>query len=185
MTTQSEDLDRLEAAAQEKKSPGRQPIDKGHFGISIDAEGLWSHGGTVFPRIALAKLFATVLKRDDDGVFWLETPVERGRIDVEDAPFTAVEMEASGDGKAQAIRFRTNLDEWISLDADHRLRVDIDSETEEPRPYLMIRRGLEARLLRQVFLELADLADEDERPGELGVWSHGQFHILGPLEDDA
>lgn len=157
----------------------------GHYGIAIDAEGVWSHGGTDFPRIALAKLFATVLKRDGDGAYWLETPVERGRIDVADSPFVAVELDASGDGEAQTVRFRTNLDEWVSLDAEHPLRVEIDATTEEPRPYLFVRRGLEARLLRQVFLELADLADEEARPGELGVWSHGVFHVLGPVEEEA
>lgn len=187
MTTQSDDLHRLESQAADRKPTGKPPIavDKGHFGISIDADGVWSHGGTTFPRIALAKLFSTVMKRDAAGVYWLETPVERGRIDVADAPFVAVEMAATGVGDAQNIRFRTNLDDWVALDAAHPLRVEIDPETEEPRPYVEVRDRLEARLLRPVFLELADLADEVTRPGMLGVWSHGLFHELGPAEETA
>lgn len=175
-------LERLAAAARVPAQAPRMPVDKGHFGIDIDVDGVWSHGGTPFPRIALAKLFAGVMKRDADGVYWLETPLERGRIDVADAPFVAVELEAVGEGAGRRIKLRNNLDAWTPLDADHPLRVAIDPATDEPRPYITVRERLEARLSRAVFYELADLADEDEQNGVMGVWSHGVFHILGPLE---
>lgn len=184
MTTPEKELDRLEAAARSTQA-ARTPVDKGHFGISIDKDGVWSHGGTVFPRIALAKLFATVMKVDADGVYRLETPVERGKIDVADAPFVAVELQADGAGAAQEIKFRDNLDVWTPLDAAHPLRVAFEPETDEPRPYVMVRDGLEARIARAVYYELADIVDETPRDGMVGVWSFGQFHALGPAEDDA
>lgn len=183
MTTAKDDLERLEAAARQPARP-RAPVDKGHFGISIDKDGVWSHGGTTFTRIKLAKLFSTVMKRDDDGEFWLETPVERGRIDVEDAPFVAVELNVEGEGQAQRISFRNNFDDWTPLDADHPLRVEFDDASQEPRPYIDIRKGLEARIVRAVYYELAELVDETPRDGMIGVWSHGMFHPLGPAEDD-
>ena len=187
MSKDPKELERLEAATRADAGGGRPrtPIDKGHFGIAIDAEGVWSHGGTPFPRLALAKLFATVLKRDDSGVYWLETPVERGRIDVADAPFVAVSMEAAGEGRDQAVRFFTNLEAEVPLDRDHPLRIEIDPETEEPRPYVTVRPGLEARLLRPVYYELAELAVESEDGAVMGVWSHGDFHEVGPADDDA
>lgn len=183
MTRTSDDLKRLEGAAKATGTGSRQPVDKGHFGIVIDKDGVWSHGGTPFPRIALAKLFATVLKRDGER-YWLETPVEKGLIDVEDAPFIAVEMEEEGAGEALKIRFRDNLDQWTPLDDDHRLRLEDNPEAEGPRPYLHVRDGLEARLARSAYYHLADLAIEDEARGVIGVWSHGVFHELGPLEPE-
>ena len=185
MTGESErQLSRLEDAATKPASGGkRTPVEMGHYGIGIDKDGVWSHGGTPFPRLALAKLFATVMRRDEQGDYWLQTPVERGRIDVEDAPFLIIEMAVSGEGRAQTIRFLDNLDEWTTLDETNRLRIAEDVETETPRPYVAVRRGLEARLERPVFYELADLAIEDETGERLGVWSGGLFHDLGPVED--
>jgi hypothetical protein len=183
MTDKKTKLDVIAAAAKAPADGVRQVIDMGHYGISIDVDGVWHHGGLPFPRIALAKLFATILNRDDDGAFYLATPVERGLVDVGDAPFVAVEMQAAGTGRAQAIQFRDNLDIWTPLDHDHLLRVAFDPETAEPRPYIEVSTGLEARLLRPVYYELADLAEEDSDRGVMGIWSHGVFHDLGPMED--
>lgn len=181
MTPSSDDLDRLEKSA--NATPGRrQPVDMGHFDIRIDKDGDWHHQGGRFTRVALARLFATVLKRDADGGYWLETPVERGRIDVDDAPFVAVELEATGAGADQSIRFRDNLENWTPLDAEHPLRIEIDPESEEPRPYLTVRDGLEARIARATFYELVDLAEETGE-GFLYVWSGGVRHELGDASE--
>lgn len=150
------------------------------FHMKICRDGTWLHEGRPIRRHNMVKLFSTVLRRDDSGGFWLETPVEKGRIEVEDAPFLAVEITADGSGKAQILKFRTNVDDVVTLDADHPLRVEIDSKTQEPRPYIQVRGGLEARLLRAVFYELVNLAGE-EKPGELGVWSAGHYFPLGKI----
>jgi hypothetical protein len=62
-----------------------------------------------------------------------------------------------------------------------RLRVEMRGEAREPRPYIHIRGGLEARISRSVFYELVNLAEEIQVPGgrELGVWSDGVFFVLG------
>ena len=62
------------------------------FHIKIAGDGKWFYEGGEIQRKALVKLFSTVLKRDSDGIFWLETPVEKGRIEVEDAPFIATAL---------------------------------------------------------------------------------------------
>ena len=79
--------------------------------------------GTPIGRPALVRLFSTILKRED-GKHFLVTPVEKVGIRVDDAPFMAVEMrKRSGDG-GRLLRFRTNVDDWVACDADHRLRFE-------------------------------------------------------------
>ncbi len=151
-----------------------------NFGIRIARDGTWYHAGTPFQRPALMKLFARVLQRAEDGTYMLVTPVERGVIEVEDAPFVAVEMQTIGEGAGRCLRFRTNMDDWITADSEHPIRVETDPETGEPSPYLLVRDRLEARIVRAVFYDLVALAEE--RDGCLGVWSGGCFFPLGRAE---
>jgi len=133
----------------------------------------------------LVRLFSTVLRREGDG-YWLVTPAERGRITVEDVPFIAVELTREGEGASQSLTLRTNIDQSVTIDANHPLRVETDAASGEPRPYVMIRDGLEARLARPVFYELVELGCE-ERVGDAtlyGIWSKGTFFPLGRLDPD-
>jgi len=154
------------------------------FDIRIAADGTWYHEGRPIRRKPLVKLFSTVLRRDGDGVYWLQTPVEKGRIEVEDAPFTAVEILVSGRGRNQVLSFRTNLDDEVEVDSEHPIRVTVDPETEEPRPYILVRDGLEALILRSVFYHLVDMGNEERTPEgtRFGVWSKGSFFPLGPVD---
>jgi hypothetical protein len=163
----------------------RPKKDCGDFAMRIARDGTWYYQGSPIGRKELVCLFASVLKREADGSYWLETPVERGRIEVEDAPFVAVEMfwrdcadPFSPDPKPrQCLTFRTNLDEMVTACAEHPIRVAIDPRTREPRPYVTIRPGLEARICRAVFYELVALAQPEKLDGRqvLGVWSEGAF----------
>ena len=169
--------------------PSRQPPERkapsfhGEFDIRIARDGTWYYQGSPIGRKPLVKLFASVLRREDDGEFWLVTPAERGRITVEDAPFTAVEMSASGTGTSQVLAFRTNLDAWIEAGPDHPIRVAHAPDTGEPSPYIVVRGRLEALIVRSVYYELVDLGVERDHDGKttLGVWSKGVFFPLGSL----
>ncbi len=161
---------------------GRVKHDAGHFGMRIARDGTWYYQGSPINRKELVCLFASVLKREADGSYVLETPAERGRIDVEDAPFIAVEMVwrdcDCGDGKPkQCLAFRTNLDQIVTANAEHPITVHLDPATREPRPYITVRPGLEARISRAVFYELVALAQRETVDGRdlLGVWSEGVF----------
>ncbi len=153
----------------------------GEFPIRIARDGTWFYRDSPIQRKELAKLFSTVLWLDEDGRYWLKTPVEQGVIQVEDAPFTAVELEVAGRGRDMVLKFRNNFDDWVTADADHPIRVDQDPETGEPSPYIKVRNNLEALILRPVFYELVELAAPVERYGRtvLGVWSAGEFFELG------
>ncbi len=157
----------------------------GVFDIRINRDGLWFYHGTPIGRRELVKLFASVLRRDSDGRYLLETPAEKGVIEVEDVPFVAVELTIDGAGRNQKLIFRTNIDENVVADADHALRIVIDPATGEPSPYIGMRDGLAARLARPVYYELVELGGEETINGEtqFGVWSAGTFFVLGTLDE--
>ena len=154
------------------------------FGIRITRDGTWLHQGSPISRKPLMRLFSTVLRRDEAGDYWLVTPAERGRIEVEDAPFTAVELAVSGAGREQALTFRTNADDLVTADADHPIRVDHDPASGEPSPYVLVRDRLEALILRPVYYHLVELGVEEKVGGDhlYGVWSKGSFFPLGRIE---
>ena len=161
---------------------GRIPDICGDFNMRIDRNGQWYYQGSPIGRLSLVKLFATVLRRDENGAHWLTTPVENGRIEVEDSAFIAVELLTEGTGKTQIVRFRTNVDDIVTLDAEHALRIDHDSATAEPRPYIYVRKGLEARIARATFyhlIEKGEAAPDDK--DNFGIWSSGRFFSLGTL----
>ena len=169
-------------AAAAKQAPGRglppvhlwNPPNCGEIDIVFRRDGLWFHEGTPIGREALVRLFSTVLRKDDDGVY-LVTPVEKLKITVEDAPFIAVRVDREGD----VLRFTTNVGDEVEAGPDNPIRVEMDEETGEPRPYLHVRRGLEALIARPVFYELVEMAQE--RDGAMQVSSNGAWFTVGPL----
>lgn len=147
--------------------------------MRIARDGTWYYLGTPIGRPAMVKLFSSVLRLEQDGSFVLVTPVEKLGITVEDAPFQAVELLTSGHGRGRSLAFRLNTDEHVLVDGGHRLRVMVDSATEEPRPYVHVRRGLEALIRRPVFYEMVELAlVEQGGDAPLGLWSAGLFFTL-------
>ena len=161
----------------EQGAAARRGPQEREFGLRIGRDGTWYYRGSPIQRKELVCLFSSVLRREPDGSYWLETPVERGRIQVDDVPFVAVELFWRDCGGRQCLTFRTNLDEMVTADHDHPIRVQIDPGTREPRPYIMVRPGLEARIGRAVFYELVALAQPETLDGRevLGVWSEGAF----------
>ncbi|MDE2007405.1 MAG: DUF1285 domain-containing protein [Rhodospirillales bacterium] len=168
--------------------PRRAPVECGDLPFRIRRDGIWLYQNSPIGRKELVCLFASVLKRDAEGVFWLETPAERGRIEVEDAPFLAVELDWSGEGRRQVLSFRTNIDQIVTAGPEHPIRVAHDLLTCEPTPYLLVRPGaghlaIEARIGRAVYYELVALAVPEWVGGRqmLGVWSGGKFFPLGEM----
>ena len=166
--------------AAERKLP---PVDAwnpdhcGHSGMRIAADGTWFHEGSPIGRPAMVRLFSTILRREADGRHVLVTPVEKLDIDVEDAAFLAVEVKTEGEGQERSLAFRLNIGDVVIAGADHPLHVE--ERADGPHPSLHVRGGLEARIARPVYYELAELAlAEDADP--LGLWSGGAFFPLGP-----
>ena len=177
---------KFDASAESADARGRPdgPRPCGDLDMRIGRDGTWFYHGSPIGRNRLVKLFAGVLRRDSEGVYWLETPAEKGRIEVDDAPFVAVELTVSGVGEGQGLGFRTNLDDAVTADADHPIHVTFDQETGEPSPYIHVRDGLDALIARPVYYELVALGEEETVEGErlFGVWSEGHFFALGTPE---
>jgi hypothetical protein len=155
----------------------------GDLELRIDREGRWHYRGSPIDRLPLVKLFATVLRRAPDGGYWLVTPVEQGRIEVEDVPFVAVELRAERESRGQRLLLRTNLDEWVPLDAAHPMRLERTPEGAQV-PYVTVRDRLEARVGRSVFYHMVELAEPapDGHDDVVGVWSAGRFFPLGSVD---
>jgi uncharacterized protein len=176
--SQSHQPGALQAEAGNHPPATRAPRLLGDLDMRIAADGTWFYQGTPINRMPLVKLFASVLRRESDGGYWLVTPAERGRIQVEDAPFTAVEVTAEGRGPSRRLIFRTNLDEIVALDEAHPL--ESRGPAEASRPYLLVRDRLEARILRSVYYHLVEQGEQ--QGDEFGVWSSGRFFPLGSVD---
>ena len=168
--------------------PPRIRTECGDMPFLIKRDGTWLFRGSPIGRKELVCLFSSVLTRDAAGDYYLETPVERGRIQVEDTPWIAVEMDwkRCGSGRNQCLSFRTNVDQVVTAGPDHPLRIAHNALTCEPTPYIAIRDGqsshkLEARISRPVYYELVAIAEPGCVNGhkKLGVWSCGVFFPLG------
>jgi len=177
-----EDLNSLSLAeiarlAEEKRLPPVEKWNPTHCGDSfmrIARDGTWFHEGSPIGRPAMVRLFSTILRREADGGFVLVTPVEKLDIEVEDAPFVAVELRSEGEGEGRTLAFRLNTGDLVVAGPDHRLRFEAG-----PHPYLEVRRGLDALVARPVYYELAEIA-LSEGASPAGVWSDGAFFAFEP-----
>lgn len=161
-----------QAAAERRLPPVEQwnPAQCGDSHMRIARDGTWYHEGAPIRRPAMVRLFAGLLRREEDGRHVLVTPVEKLDIAVEDAPFVAVEAKSEGTGQQRRIAFRLNTDVPVVAGPEHALHLI------EGRPYLTVRAGLEAAVARPVYYELAEIALAE---GANGLWSDGVFFPLG------
>lgn len=178
--------DGIAAAVRATKSRGIPPVHLwnppycGELDIRIARDGTWFYLGTPIGRPELVRLFSSILKREE-GRYYLVTPVEKVGITVEDAPFVAVDYEVEGAGTDQVLRFETQVGDFAVAGAKHPIRVERDSETGEPSPYVLIRADLEALIDRKSFYRLVDLGVHHD--GWFGIWSSGVFFRVIPSDE--
>lgn len=176
----------LAEAARAAQGKGLPPVDKwnpefcGDLDMRIARDGTWFYLGTPIGRHELVKLFSTILKREGDDYF-LVTPVEKVGITVDDAPFVAVDFEAEGAGRDQALIFETNVGDKVLAGPANPIRVVREPETGEPSPYVLVRANLEALIDRKSFYRLVDLGAHHD--GWFGVWSDGAFFKVIPSDE--
>lgn len=158
----------------------------GDMDMLIARDGSWIHEGRAIKRKAMIELFASVLMRDNEGDYYLVTPVEKVRIKVEDCPFVAVAMEVEGRGAQQQLHFTTNLGESVLAGELHAIRIEIDEATDEPHPIIHVRNGLNALINRAVFYRLIELSEQHVEGNQIitGVHSGGVFFEFDRQEAD-
>jgi uncharacterized protein len=154
----------------------------GDLDMRIASDGTWYYLGSPIGRVALVRLFSTILKRED-GKHFLVTPVEKVGIIVDDAPFLAVEMDKQADESGPLLRFRTNVDDWVDCDADHRLRFET-ADDGGLMPYLHVRADLWAKVTRALYYDLVDIGEERVVDGKpmFGIVSAGEFFAMADAE---
>ena len=182
-------LDGLLGHARSASSKGPPPVHLwnppfcGDLDMRIASDGTWYYLKTPIGRPAMVKLFASVLKREDEKYF-LVTPVEKCGITVDDAPFMAVEMRVEDGEGGRVLSFRTNVDDWGVGGPGHALRFEQEQVTGGLKPYLHVRRELWAKVTRALFYDLVELGEEREVKGEqmFGIVSGGEFFAMAPAE---
>jgi uncharacterized protein len=191
--TTSQGLEGLTAAARDAANDsaagkGLPPVHLwnppfcGDLDMRIASDGTWFYMGTPIGRPALVRLFSTILKREGAKHF-LVTPVEKVGIRVDDAPFLAVEMLGETGERDRVLRFRTNVDDWVSCDAAHRLRF-VAAADGGLTPYLHVRADLWAKVTRALYYDLVDMGEERVVDGRkmFGVASSGEFFAMADAQ---
>lgn len=162
----------------EKRLPPVEKWDPDHCGDSemrIARDGTWFHQGSPIGREAMVRLFSTILRRESDGSYVLVTPAEKLSIEVEDAPFIAVELKVEDEGRGRTLAFRLNTGDIVTAGAGN--AIILREGRDGPHPYLHVRGGLDALIARSVYYELMNLA-LDEGADPIGLWSAGAFFAL-------
>lgn len=180
------------AAAAQAAGKGRGPAPVhlwnppfcGDLDMRIARDGTWFYLGTPIGRFELVRLFSSILRKDGEDYF-LVTPVEKVGIQVDDAPFVAVDFEAEGSGEAQVLTFTTHVGDSVAAGVDAPIRVVRDPETGEPSPYVRVRANLEALIDRKSFYRLVEVGAHHLHVGEswFGLWSGGAFFPVIPSAD--
>jgi len=157
--------------------------------MRIAADGTWFYQKTPIGRAPLVKLFASVLKREGDHYF-LVTPVEKCGITVDEAPFLAVELavaDAESGAGGRVLRFRTNVDDWVTCGPNNPLRFEPEPATGGLKPFLHVRRNLWAKVTRALFYDLVELGEERDVDGArmFGVASGDSFFAMAPADSIA
>lgn len=165
----------------------------GEMDMRIAADGRWYHEGSPVGRAAMVRLFSSILRLDEDGHYYLVTPVEKVRIQVDDCPFVAQLMDVDGEGVEQRLEFSLNTGETVTAGAENPIEVTTDADG-QPHPVIEVRHGLKALISRSVFYQMVALADTVEQSSPelkvlknkpsgavLGVRSGGEFFSLGAV----
>ena len=169
----------LEKVARKSLPPVDQwlPENEKDIDLEILPDGTWNYMGTPILRRRMIHLFASVLRKEDEDYF-LVTPVEKCRIRVADVPFQIVLMDVEGEGKHQNLIVTTDMGERLCVNTEHPMR--ITHKDYQSIPYVTIRNDMEGRMIRNVYYQLAELVVEKD--GKMGVWSGGEFFVLGLSE---
>lgn len=185
------DLDELNRTLQSilpnaKGNPQLPPVDSwdppycGDIGLEIRADGSWWHQGTQFTRDKLVKLFASILRKDEDGRTYVVTPHEKVLVHVDDAPFLGIRVDEVSEDDQKFVAITTNLGDTVLISKKTPFRVDTNGATGEPKPYVLVRGRLEAKLTRAAFIDLVELTYEED--GEAVFRSGDARFSLGKVD---
>ena len=149
-----------------RKKKGIPPVEKwnppfcGEIDMHILRNGKWTYMGSEIKRPAMIKLFSNIVRLDEDGHYYLVTPVEKVRIKVDDVPFVAVSMKKIKEEGVNCLSFTTNVQDEVTLSKENPIEIVIN-DNDEPSPYITIRKNLKALISRSVYYDLINMAEEE------------------------
>ena len=146
------------------------------FPIKIKSNGEWFYKNNLIQKKDLIKLFSSVLIADEKGNFFLETPAEKGAIEVEDFPFIITTFDVKGTSKKQEIIFKTNIDEEVIL--SKRNPILYKKYKKSLVPYIALRKNINAKLSRSVYYQLINKFSDKNTKKKLKIKSKGFNFIL-------
>lgn len=191
------------------------PLEKWHpeqvedMDLTIKANGEWWHEGVHMTRQSLVNLFATILWKEENAgkvEYFLKTPVQKLRIQVEDAPLLINDVGIVDEDDKRWLEFTTTTGDVVRLDDEHTISLraympeddtsninasniydndkneenkPLESDT-QVRPYMMVRNNLHALIGRNAFYHLTEIGELTERGGEtiLTLQSGGKSYAL-------
>lgn len=179
--------DKLQALSEQlpdRKNLSQPPLHLWHpelsgaIDILIKRDGTWIHEGRPIQRPELVRLFASILRREEDGEYYLLTPVEKWRLQVECLPLLVTDFEVMGaEPETQELVVTLNTGRQFTVDSQHPLYLPT-IEGLRSIPAIKLDYGLAALFNRASWYRLAELCEESERG--VGVWSCGKFWQIMP-----
>jgi hypothetical protein len=177
----------LTSLQQQLQQPRLAPVEQwdppfcGDLPLRIDVQGRWWYQDGEITRPGLIKLFASVMLCQD-GEYFLQTPAEKVRIQVEDAPFIVIGSRWQPTANGPQLWFTTNLQDSVPLSSDYPLH--IREYAGQSLPYLSLWRGLSARLHRNLYYQLLDEAElkQTKTGTEAMLHSAGAAYLLARAE---
>lgn len=170
----------LKSSASVRQGRSIPPLEQWHpeqtidMDLTIKANGEWWHEGGLMTRQSLISLFATVLwKEENNGVteYFLKTPVQKLRIQVEDVPLFINDVGIVSEDGVNWLEFTTVAGDVVRLDDAHPIELrsynpsdaQEDVEKEQIRPYMLVRNGLMALIGRNTFYHLTEIGQLTEQ----------------------
>jgi hypothetical protein len=134
-----------------------QPEFSGDIDINIDRDGVWFHEGGRIDRDAIVRLFAAILRREEDGHYYLVTPGEKWRIRVAVLPLIITDVEYSSGGPDAGVLMATlNTGKTVAIDSEHPLYLEPAAENIAA---IKLPHGLAALCSRATWYRLVEMAE--------------------------
>lgn len=154
------------------------PPYSGHLDLRIKRNGQWVYQGQPIVREGLVRLFAGIL-RQEQGCYYLVTPVEKYSIDVDLLPFVSQQLEICDRGPHQEVVVTSNTGEQLILGEQCPLYFHAVG-SDESVPCIRMHDGLGLLLQRSHFYQLVQVALEQGncQSGLPGILSSGKLFAL-------
>ncbi|MGI9346066.1 MAG: DUF1285 domain-containing protein [Gammaproteobacteria bacterium] len=152
--------------------------------MRIDRQGRWYYMDSPIGRDRMVRLFSKVLRFDEDGCYYLVTPIEKIRVLVEDSPFSVLQWHSQGQSEQRNIWFTANTGERFPLDSAHPLTVS-STDDQQPIPRVIVRSNLRGLISRNLYYQLINTALDEQPPDStaeesVGLYSFSRFFSLQP-----